>query len=134
MSAQVDCVELRPEHTNALRAEGKYRRVTCGDFLAQQPSPANLYDRVVMNPPFDLERDIDHVLHALEFLKPDGTLVAIMSAGTEFRGTRKATAFRELMKKMGATWRELPAGSFSSVGTNVNTTILRVRKDGRNAH
>ena len=100
-----------------------------GDFLRVQPA-AN-YDRVVMNPPFDRERDIDHVMHALKFLKPDGCLIAIMSAGTEFRETRKSVAFRELMDKMGAKWRDLPPGSFASVGTNCNTIMLRVWKDGR---
>jgi len=28
-------------------------------------------------------------------------------------------------------WRDLPAGSFSEVGTNVNTVILRVNKNGK---
>jgi hypothetical protein len=79
-----------------------------------------------MNPPFDRERDIDHVLHALGFLKPDGCLVAIMSAGTEFRETRKSIAFRELVDRMNGIWWDLPAGSFASVGTYVNTRILRV--------
>ena len=77
------------------------------------------------------ERDIDHVMHALKFLKPEGCLIAIMSAGTEFRETRKSIAFRELMDKMGAKWRDLPAGSFASVGTYCNTIMLRVWKDGR---
>jgi hypothetical protein len=62
-----------------------------------QPDPGALYDRVIANPPFDCERDIDHVMHALRFLAPDGCLTAIMSAGTEFRETRKAIAFRALM-------------------------------------
>jgi 16S rRNA G1207 methylase RsmC len=38
--------------------------------------PRYIYDRVVMNPPFDLERDVDHVTHALKFLEPEGQLVA----------------------------------------------------------
>ena len=62
-----------------------------------------------MNPPFDRERDIDHVLHALKFLKDDGRLKAVMSAGTEFRETRKAVAFRALMENMSAEWEDLPA-------------------------
>jgi hypothetical protein len=84
-----------------------------------------------MNPPFDRERDIDHVVHALGFLKPDGFLTAIMSAGTEFRETRKSVAFRAMIEKLNGKFRDLPAGSFSSVGTNVNTLYLRVFKDGR---
>ena len=87
--------------------------------------------RVAMNPPFDRERDIDHVMHALTFLKPGGVLTAIMSAGTEFRETRKSKAFRALMAEMGAEWSDLPAGSFSSVGTNVNTIILTVKRGVR---
>ena len=131
--AIVDCVEIHPERTIELAAEGIYRRVMRGDFLHLRPDPENLYDRVVMNPPFDRERDIDHVMHALKFLKPDGLLVAIMSAGTEFRETRKSTAFREHIAKLNGDFRDLPAGSFSSVGTHCNTVILKVCKDGRNA-
>jgi hypothetical protein len=84
-----------------------------------------------MNPPFDRERDIDHVVHALDFLEPDGFLTAIMSAGTEFRETRKSQAFRALVERMNGKWDDLPPGSFSSVGTNINTMRLRVYKDGR---
>ena len=128
----VDCVEVEADRAASLRGERKYRKVYCCDFLAMTADPANLYDRVVMNPPFDRERDIDHVVHALKFLKSGGFLTAIMSAGTEFRETKKSSAFRALMTEMKARWSDLPAGSFSSVGTNVNTIILRVWNDGRN--
>ncbi|MGD9613800.1 MAG: DUF4942 domain-containing protein [Alphaproteobacteria bacterium] len=127
---QVDCVEIQPELARQLEAEGLYRRVTCGDFLRLRPDPDKLYDRVVMNPPFDLERDRDHVMHALDFLKPDGWIIAIMSAGTEFRSTPKAKAFRKLMRQLGGRFKDLPPGSFSEVGTNVNTIIVRVCKSG----
>ena len=127
--AIVDCIEVQPDLAQNMARSGLYRQVMSGDFLRVQPA-AN-YDRVVMNPPFDRERDIDHVMHALKFLKPDGCLIAIMSAGTEFRETRKSVAFRDLMDKMGAQWRDMPAGSFASVGTYCNTIMLRVWKDGR---
>lgn len=127
--AIVDCVEIQSHLVQQLEASGLYRNVWQGDFIARPP--AARYDRVIMNPPFDMERDIDHVMHALRFLKPDGLLVAIMSAGTEWRETKKARAFRDRMESMRARWRDLPAGSFSSVGTNVNTVIVRVWNDGR---
>lgn len=126
----VDCIEMQPHLAHQLEAQGIYARVTCADFLKVNPDPARLYDRVVMNPPFDRERDIDHVVHALKFLKEDGILAAIMSAGTEFRETKKAIAFRKLMEDMGASWEDLPTGSFSSVGTYVNTGFIVVRKNG----
>lgn len=128
--AIVDAVEIQPHLANGLKADRRLRKVYCQDFLTLSPKTTGLYDYVVMNPPFDRERDIDHVIHALDFLKPDGSLHAIMSAGTEFRETRKATAFRALMQKMGASWDDLPPGSFASVGTYINTLVLRVNKDG----
>ena len=125
----VDCVEIQGHLAKVLQASGKYRKVWEEDFLARIPEP--YYDRVVMNPPFDRERDIDHVMHAIEFLKPDGMLVAIMSAGTEWRETKKSRSFRDKMASMSAKWQDLPMGSFSEVGTNCNTVLMRVWKDGR---
>lgn len=129
----VDCVEIQPTLAAALTDEGIYNRVFCQDFLSLSPDTTGLYDRIIMNPPFDRERDIDHVVHAMRFLKPKGQLVAIMSAGTEFRETRKAIAFRERMKKLNARWADLPAGSFSEVGTNVNTTMIRFWNNGHDS-
>lgn len=126
----VTCVEVQGELARKLTEEGIYRAVHHADFLELRPAAIGTFDRVVMNPPFDRERDIDHVIHAMNFLKPNGILVAVMSAGTEFRETRKALAFRGLMTQLNAQWRDLPAGSFSEVGTNVNTLIVRFRKNG----
>jgi Domain of unknown function (DUF4942) len=126
----VDCIEMQPHLADALTKEKIYHRVTCADFLQVKPDPANLYDRVIMNPPFDRERDIDHVMHAMNFLKPDGLLIAIMSAGTEFRETKKSIAFREYMEKLNAHWEDLPPGSFAEAGTYINTMILSVKRNG----
>lgn len=125
----VDCVEVHGERARELRDSRRYREVRNADFLKlMPPDDANLYDSVVMNPPFDRERDIDHVVHALKFLRPGGILVAVMSAGTEFRDTKKSKAFRQLMVNMKGALQDLPPGSFASVGTYCNTIIVRVRK------
>ena len=126
----VDCIEIQPHLIPDLKAK-KLGRVINADFMQVEPETTGLYDLVVMNPPFDRERDIDHVVHALKFLKPGGQLIAIMSAGTEFRQTAKSIAFRKLMEDMGADWRDLPPNSFSEMGTNVNTGFITVRNGGR---
>lgn len=123
---KVDCVEIQPHLVEQLKAEGIYNRVICADFLKLDVS--RLYDIIIMNPPFDRERDIDHVMHAYKFLKPKGRLVTIMSAGTEFRMTKKSIAFREFIEKQGIISYDLPSGSFSSVGTNVNTIMVILEK------
>jgi predicted RNA methylase len=123
---RVDAVEIQPDLATALRNSGKLNRVTTGDFLQLRPDPTALYDGVVMNPPFDRERDIDHVTHALKFVKPDGWLLSIMSAGTEFRETAKGTAFRKLLAEREGWMLDLPPGSFSEVGTHVNTMLVGI--------
>lgn len=128
-AASIDCVEINEDRAKTLEGLG-VARVQCWDFLNLQPAmlPERMYDRVIMNPPFDRGRDIDHVLHAFRaFLKPGGRLVAIMSASTEFRQDRKTKAFRALMEEHGARWRDLPAGSFAPA-TNVNTLYVAVTK------
>lgn len=120
----VDCVEIQPQFRDALMDIANH--VYVRDFLTLAPNDS--YDRVVMNPPFDRERDIDHVTHAFKFLKAGGCLTAIMSAGTEFRETRKALAFRAFVAAHKSEWRELPPGSFAECGTNVNTTMVKIWK------
>lgn len=122
----VDCVEIQPALAQALRESGRFNRVTTADFLTLQPDTSALYDGVVMNPPFDMERDIDHVTHALKFIKPDGFLLSIMSAGTEFRETKKAAAFRRLLANRNGWMVDLPNGSFAEVGTYVNTILVGI--------
>lgn len=95
-----------------------------GDFLAAEPVSA--FDRVVMNPPFAKQGDIKHVLHAFNFLKPSGRLVAIMSNSVMFRDNKLTTDFREFVSSHGGTMTALPEGSFKSSGTGVNTCVVTI--------
>ena len=70
--------------------------------------------------------DVDHVEHAITFLRARGRLVAVMGAGVLFRKDRRAAAFRERIATMGGAFEELPAGSFRESGTDVNAVVLTV--------
>lgn len=94
------------------------------DFLTVAPTP--IYDRVVMNPPFEKQADIRHVLHAYKFLKSGGRLVSVMSAAVQFRENKLTTDFREFVARRGGTIQELPQGSFKVSGTMVNTVIVTI--------
>lgn len=88
-------------------------------------TPTVFHDRVVMNPPFAPgQADIDHVMHATRFLKPDGRLVSVMSAGIMFRSNAKTIAFRDFVDSRGGSIDRLPEGSFEASGTGVNTCIV----------
>lgn len=124
--------EMNSGHRNALREAthrwGVSSGVFCKDFLSltRDDLGGMSVDVVVMNPPFSKQADIDHVLHALTFLRPGGRLAAIMSASVLFRTNRKAAAFRELVESKGGVFEALPDGSFLASGTGASTVMLRV--------
>ncbi|QMI49917.1 SAM-dependent methyltransferase [Burkholderia sp. MBR-1] len=120
--AAVDCYELLPANVDALNALGyDHWTITQADFLTIQPTP--IYDRIVMNPPFERRADIHHVRHAPKFLATDGLLVSVMSAGVLFRTDRLAVEFRALVDARGGEIEELPDGAFKASGTMVNTVV-----------
>ena len=117
----VFCYELLDDNCAELQKHGL--QFTQSDFLTINPSGG--YDRVVMNPPFDKQSDIDHVSHAWKFVKPGGRLVSIMTSGVLFRGNRKTTEFREMVEKHGGIER-LPKDSFKEFSTGVNTVLVAI--------
>lgn len=119
----LDCVELLSENITILEQKGY--RVISGNFLEVEIAP--IYDRVVMNPPFEKQADIDHVLKAWEYVKPGGRLVSIMASNVVFRENRKTVEFRELLESHG-TLEHNPVGSFKESGTMVNTVIIVMDK------
>jgi SAM-dependent methyltransferase len=98
----------------AEQAKAKGHSVVLSNFLECPPSRD--FDAVVMNPPFYGRHYVKHVRHALKFLKPGGTLVAVLPATAHYDH-----------KELEGEWRDLPVGSFSEVGTNVPTGLLKMR-------
>ena len=117
---RIDCIELLSDNVAILEKKGYQAQQA--NFLAIEPSP--IYHRVVMNPPFERQQDIDHVSHALKFLKPKGILVAIMSASILFRENKKTVEFRDLIHQHNGYTERLPEGCFKESGTGVNAVLV----------
>lgn len=111
------------------------------DFMESTPNA--VFDVVLMNPPFSRNQDIAHVEHAFGFLKPGGTLVAIMSPHFTFADDEPSRRFRALLGvpenfrlgvetgvelKPGFSMERLPDGTFKQSGTNVGTVLVTMRK------
>lgn len=125
-NAAVTCVEIQPHLAAALAASGRFAKVAQDDFLNRTPEELGRFDVIIMNPPFDSRRDVDHVAHALGFLAEGGVLVAVMAAGVEFREDRKTADFRREIERRGGTFFDLPPGSFAESGTWINTVLCCV--------
>jgi len=124
--AQTGCylsvIELLPENRQALINKG-YNLIG-DDFLKFS---GRTFDRIVMNPPFSSQQDIDHVLHAFDLLDPGGRVVAIMAVGFTFRQDKKASSFRSYAENTG-WWEMNDEGAFQSSGTMVRTVTVCLDK------
>lgn len=123
----ITAVELDPKHISGLKAKGF--NVWNMDFMEFPADGTDIpaYDRVIMNPPFTRQQDIDHVMRAWWYLNDGGRLVAIMSPGFTFRENSKSVAFRELVEENGH-WIELPEGTFKDSGTMVGSVLVVLNK------
>ena len=107
-------------------------RVTEANFLEVPPDPS--YDAVVMNPPFYGTHYMKHVMHAYEFLKPGGKLIAILPATVQIGTTRKHKSFRKWatsrmrFREFDQGITDLPVGSFKESGTGVSTVVMELEK------
>lgn len=124
-------IEIQPDNCAILRNKGY--KVHNKDFLTMKVEDLGKFDLILMNPPFDKGRDVDHVTHATKFLADNGKLVAIMSARAELSENARHRAFHKLIKRYKPLgryswqqkyWSDLPEKSFAHAGTNVNTVIL----------
>ena len=122
---KLSLIEIEPSNRQILKEKG-YKLIG-KDFLKYRKKKP-LFDRIIMNPPFSKQQDIDHVMHAWKFLKPGGRLVAVMSAGTEFRSNRKAAQFQEFVESIGGHVEQLPPESFKTSGTGINTLFVVLDK------
>ncbi|MFJ6559908.1 methyltransferase [Streptomyces sp. NPDC091412] len=121
--AVVDCIEQDPGYAALLADAGRARTLTVADFLSVPAEPR--YDRVVMNPPFTRGTDMQHVEHALRFLKPDGLLVSVMSWTVAEHG-RNTASFRALVEARGGAAEAVAERAFAESGTDVDTVIVTI--------
>jgi hypothetical protein len=118
---QMDCavvaVESNADLCESLIHEGLAQRVVHDNFLQCTPKNLGRFDVILMNPPFANGADIEHIVHAPQFLALAGRLVAICADGPRQRA---------LLSELG-DYTALPEGSFASAGTQVNTALVVIR-------
>lgn len=96
------------------------------DFLRECK---NVYfDKIIANPPFAQNQDIDHIIKMYKCLKPGGRIVTIASKHWQFGSNKKETQFREWLEEIDAEVHEVAAGEFKESGTNIATCIIVIDK------
>lgn len=122
----VHAVELMKENVDVIHREFPHVNLICGDFLTVlgiQP-----YDRIVANPPFTKNQDIDHVKRMYEMLADGGRMVSIMSTSWVNGSQKKQQQFRDWLIKVGAEVIDVESGEFKESGTSIATKIVVINK------
>lgn len=117
--AELVAVEVAPQCAEHLYKRGDCRLIVADFLECDADRLGGLFDAVVMNPPFKQGRDVKHIQHAHELLKPGGLLVALC-----FDGVKQN---REL-RPWADTWEPLEAEAFKTEGTRASVTCITKRK------
>ena len=118
-AAPVVLVDVSPECAGELyrATEGDgAAELVVADFLTIGTDRLGRFDTVVMNPPFRMGTDIKHIRRAAGLLRLGGRLVSLCAAGPKQRRAFDGAA--------GVRWIDLPAGTFKSEGTGVESAIV----------
>lgn len=86
------------------------------------------FDRIIANPPFSKNQDIDHIRKMYDCLNPGGRIVTIASNHWQHSNNKKETAFRDWIEEVGVDLIPIESGEFKASETMVSTCILVIIK------
>lgn len=118
----VDYFELSPINLNVMD-EIANANLRGHDFLSDENTGVQ-YDRIIANPPFSKNQDIDHIRKMYECLKPGGRIVTIASPHYQMASGKKEKAFKQWLDELSASVDEIPANTFKESGTSIRTVKI----------
>jgi len=118
---EIDCFELMEANRRILDTISTVRLL--GDDFMSAPITCS-YDRIIANPPFTKNQDIDHIERMLSCLAPGGRLVTIASISWVTGTQRKQQEFSAMVDAKASVRRLLPRGAFKESGTDVPAMLL----------
>ena len=123
-SVTVECYELMPENREFLHS---LENVILLDEDFTKDSVGH-YTKIIANPPFSGNQDIEHVRLMYDRLEEGGTLAAITSQHWKFASEKKCIDFRNWLKEVHGEVFEIGAGEFKESGTTVSTMAVVIKK------
>ena len=95
------------------------------DFLTECETTFN---RIIANPPFTKNQDIDHIKKMYSLLNSYGRLVSMSSNHWISSSNKKETEFRDWLQSVNAEVLPVDAGVFKESGTSIATSIIIINK------
>ena len=123
-SVIVECYELMPENREFLHTLSNVILLD-EDFTKDS---VGSYTKIIANPPFSGNQDIEHVRLMYDRLEEGGTLAAITSQHWKFASEKKCIDFRNWLKEVHGEVFEISAGEFKESGTSISTMAVVIKK------
>lgn len=123
-SVMVECYELMPENREFLHSLGNV--ILLGEDFAKDS--VGSYSKIIANPPFANNQDIDHVRLMYDRLEEGGTLAVITSPHWKFASEKKCDVFRRWIDEVHGQVFEIGAGEFKESGTSISTMEIVIKK------
>jgi len=123
-NANVFAIELMKINSSILTKKGFQHQ--CCDYLKTESHP--VIDKIIANPPFNKNQDIDHITKMYEDCKPGGRIVSIASKHWQLSNNKKETAFRNWLDEIDAEVIEIEKGAFKESGTMISSCIIVINK------
>lgn len=120
-----DCFELMDVNVLVLKNSGLEFNLIGDDFLQNKGLK---YNKIIANPPFNKNQDIDHLREMYNLLFDNGRLVCITSESWVNGSQKKQVEFREWLESVNATILDIERGSFKESGTMVGGKIIVIDK------
>jgi hypothetical protein len=123
-SVTVECYELMPENREFLHSLDNVI-ILDEDFTKDS---VGSYTKIIANPPFSNNQDIEHVRIMYERLAAGGTLAAITSSHWKIASEKKCVDFRNWLEEVHGEVFEIGAGEFKESGTSISTMAVVIKK------
>lgn len=120
-----DCYELMDVNVSILEKSELKFNLLGPDFLNHTNKQ---YNKIIANPPFTKNQDIDHLTKMYSVLKDGGTLVCITSESWVTGSQKKQVAFREWLDSIDTEVIDIERGAFKESGTMVGGKIVIINK------
>ena len=120
-----DCFELMDVNTLILKKSGLSFNLIGEDFLKNE---GKTYSKIIANPPFTKNQDIDHLKEMYNCLSRGGKLVCITSESWVNGSQKKQVDFKNWLEKEKAEIIDIEKGSFKESGTAVGGKIIVLEK------
>ena len=120
----VDCFELMPENIEIL---SKIDGVSLVGTNFDSPTKKK-YTKIIANPPFSKNQDVDHLLRMYECLAENGVMAVITSRHWQLGQEKKCVDFRKWIESHDAKVFPIEAGEFKESGTSVPTLAVVIHK------